>query len=186
MRIIDIIVISIGLAMDAFAVAVGKGLSLSKVKIKDCMIIGLWFGVFQGLMPYIGYLIGYKFAGFVQAIDHWIAFILLGIIGGNMIRESRDKTCEVMDTRFGVREMFPLAVATSIDALAAGISFAFLKLNIFNTVLSIGLITFIISAFGLKLGNIFGCKLKSKAELLGGIILIFMGTRILITHLFFS
>ena len=137
-------------------------------------------------MPYIGYLIGFKFAGFVQAVDHWIAFILLGIIGLNMIRESRDKSCEAMDAELGVKEMFPLAIATSIDALAAGVSFAFLKLNIIETVFSIGIITFIISAFGLKLGNIFGCKLKSKAELLGGIILIFMGTRILVTHLFFS
>ena len=184
MSFIELFVLSAGLAMDAFAVAISKGLSIKKFALKNALIVGLYFGIFQALMPYIGYLLGSQFESKIKAIDHWIAFILLVIIGGNMIREAfSDDTDEDHDSSLSFRSMFPLAIATSIDALAAGITFAFLQINIIYAITTIGLCTFIISVAGVKIGNVFGTKYSSKAELAGGIVLILIGIKILIEHL---
>lgn len=175
--------------MDAFAVAVCKGLSVFKFKPKHMFITGLWFGGFQGLMPFIGYLLGSTFEKYITPIDHWVAFVLLGIIGVNMIKEAlgKDEECDCensSDNPFAVKTMFVMAVATSIDALAVGITFALLPgVNITAAVLFIGVITFALSCVGIKIGNVFGAKFKSKAELTGGIILILMGVKILLEHL---
>ncbi|MBQ8398228.1 MAG: manganese efflux pump [Clostridia bacterium] len=175
---------AVGLSMDACAVAICKGLSVRAVKPKHMLITGLWFGGFQALMPLIGYLLGINFADLIERFDHWIAFILLAFIGANMIRESFScADCEEHNDRFDAKTMFPLAIATSIDALAVGVSFAFLKVDIVPAVVFIGTITFALSALGVKLGNVFGARYKSKAELAGGIILILMGTKILLEHL---
>ena len=169
--------------MDAFAVSVCKGLSVTKVRLSESLKVGLWFGGFQALMPLAGFFAGVHFADFVASVDHWIAFILLGIIGANMIKDSReDDSCHI-DSDFSVRAMLPLAVATSIDALAVGVSLAFLKVNIISAVVIIGLVTALFSVAGVNLGKILGCRFKSKAELLGGILMIAMGVRILIDHL---
>ena len=156
MGIIELIVLSIGLAMDAFAVAVCKGLSMSKMKWKNACVIGIYFGLFQALMPFIGYLLGVNFQNRISSIDHWIAFILLGAIGLNMIKEAVSKDCEKQNDSIKFKDMLILAIATSIDALAVGITFAFLKVNIGLAISLIGLITFIISVAGVKIGNIFG------------------------------
>ena len=177
------LVLAAGLAMDAFAVSIGKGLSLRSVRAKHLATTGVWFGGFQALMPIIGYLLGVSFAQQVSSIDHWIAFVLLGLIGGNMIKESRETDVEDLDDDFGFKTMLLLAIATSIDALAVGVTFAFLRVDIVAAVLFIGCITFICSAIGVKLGNVFGAKYKSKAELAGGVILILIGTKILLEHL---
>lgn len=169
--------------MDAFAVAITKGLSMPKMRWKHAVIIGAYFGIFQALMPLLGYLLGVNFTEYITAFDHWIAFILLGIIGVNMIRESFDKECEEADDSVSFRSMIVLAIATSIDALAAGISFAFLKVNIVAAVSFIGVITFTLSIIGVKIGNVFGCRYKSKAEFVGGVILVLMGLKILLEHL---
>ena len=154
------------------------------VKMRHMLITGLWFGGFQALMPLIGYLLGRNFENAIKNFDHWIAFILLGLIGFNMIRESFScAECGEHNDRFDAKTMFPLAIATSIDALAVGVSFAFLGVNIVPAVIFIGVITFVLSALGVKLGNVFGARYKSKAELAGGIILILMGTKILLEHL---
>ncbi len=182
MSVAEIFIIAVGLSMDAFAVAVCKGLSLYKMKPKHAVITGLYFGGFQALMPLVGYLLGKQFEDLITSIDHWIAFALLGIIGINMIRESRGCADELNDS-LTPKTMLPLAVATSIDALAVGITFAFLKVNIVYSVSFIGVITFILSCIGVKIGSIFGAKFKSIAELVGGIILILMGTKILLEHL---
>ncbi len=182
MGILEIIFISIGLAMDAFAVSICKGMSVKDIKFKHYLIVGLYFGGFQALMPLIGYLLGINFQTLIESIDHWIAFILLGIIGINMIKESLGDD-ENINASFSFKEMLPLAVATSIDALAVGITFAFLKVNIFLAISLIGIITFVISAIGIKIGRLFGDKLKNKAELFGGIVLILIGTKILLEHL---
>ena len=182
MGLLELFVIAVGLSMDAFAVSICKGLSLGKIKLKHMLIAGLWFGGFQGLMPAIGYLVGSLFADKITAIDHWVAFVLLAFIGGSMIKESFEKD-EEMDSCMDPKCMFVLAVATSIDALAVGVSFAFLKVSIVWSVLFIGVITFIFSAIGIKIGSIFGAKYKSKAELIGGIVLILMGLKILLEHL---
>lgn len=182
MGLLELFVIAVGLSMDAFAVSICKGLSLGKIKPKHMIIAGLWFGGFQGLMPAIGYLVGSLFADKITAIDHWVAFVLLAFIGGSMIKESFEKD-EEMDSCMDPKCMFVLAVATSIDALAVGVSFAFLKVSIVWSVLFIGVITFIFSAIGIKIGSIFGAKYKSKAELTGGIVLILMGLKILLEHL---
>ena len=181
----ELFVIAVGLSMDAFAVAVCKGLSVRRVLPKHMLTTGLWFGVFQALMPLIGYLLGVKFEGLIKAVDHWIAFVLLGLIGGNMIRESRGCDCDddAMDASFTVKAMFPLAIATSIDALAVGVTFAFLSVAILPAVGFIGVITFALSCVGVKLGNVFGAKYKSWAELFGGVVLILMGLKILLEHL---
>ena len=187
MSIIELLILAVGLSMDAFAVSVCKGLSLGDIKVKHMCIAGVWFGGFQALMPLIGYFVGIHFADFVASVDHWISFILLAIIGGNMIKESREAvdTCE-HDPDFSFKKMLALAIATSIDALAVGVSFAFLKINIWTAVLLIGITTAAFSGVGVKIGNVFGCRYKSKAELAGGVILIVMGVRILVEHLFFS
>lgn len=185
MGLAELFVIAVGLSMDAFAVSVCKGLSVPKMKLSHAFTCGVYFGGFQGLMPLIGYLLGSQFEEAIVSIDHWVAFVLLGLIGFNMIKESREEGCEKMDSSFGVRAMIPLAVATSIDALAIGVTFAFLHVNIFWAVLFIGVITFTLSSIGVKVGNVFGVRFKSKAEFAGGLILILMGTKILLEHLGF-
>lgn len=184
MGIIELFLIAVGLSMDAFAVSVCKGLAMKKCTWTKAGIVGLYFGVFQAGMPLLGYALGVQFSQVITSVDHWIAFVLLGIIGFNMIRESRkqEEECEEEDS-LAVKEMLVLAVATSIDALAVGITFAFLKVEIVPAVSFIGVITFLLSVGGVKIGNVFGAKYKSKAELAGGMILILMGTKILLEHL---
>lgn len=183
MGFIELIILSIGLAMDAFAVAICKGLSMFKMNCKKASIIGLYFGGFQALMPLIGYLLGINFQEKITSIDHWIAFILLGVIGINMLKEAISKDSEKQNDSIKFKDMLILAVATSIDALAVGITFAFLKVNILLAISLIGIITFIISVFGVKIGNLFGDKYEKKAEFAGGIILILLGIKILLEHL---
>ena len=183
MDIITLFTLAVGLAMDAFAVSICKGLAQQKLSLKHMLIAGLWFGGFQALMPTLGYFLGSQFRVKITAIDHWIAFILLGFIGVNMIRESLDKGDVCPVGGMGVKEMFPLAVATSIDALAVGITFAFLKVNILVAAGLIGIVTFVISGIGVRVGNIFGSRYKSRAELAGGIILVLLGLKILLEHL---
>ncbi len=184
MSLIELFLIGISLSMDAFAVSICKGLSIGEVKPKHLLLAGVWFGGFQALMPLIGYFLGSTFEQYVTSYDHWVAFILLGVIGGSMIKESREKDSE-QNSSFAFTTMLVLAVATSIDALAVGITFAFLGVNIVAAVSIIGVTTFIFSAIGIKVGSVFGIKYKSKAELFGGIVLICLGTKILIEHLFF-
>lgn len=191
MGILELFILAVGLSMDAFAVAICKGLATEKLKKRHMIITGAWFGGFQALMPLIGYFLGTAFEKYVTAVDHYIAFVLLAGIGANMIKEafSKDQD-ECSDCSFGFKTMFIMAVATSIDALAAGISLA-MDLNGNNTyayiaVLFIGIITFTLSAIGVKIGNIYGAKWKSKAEFSGGVILIILGAKILIEHLFFA
>lgn len=168
--------------MDAFAVSVCKGLSVQKVKPKHYLTVAAYFGGFQALMPLLGYLLGVRFEAMVANVDHWIAFVLLGLIGTNMVRESRAGE-EKLDDSFTVSTMLILAVATSIDALAIGVTFAFLGVNIVEAIILIGITTGIISGVGLKIGNVFGSRYKSKAEMAGGIVLILMGIKILVQHL---
>ncbi len=180
----ELLLIAIGLSMDAFAVAVCKGLSVGKTKVKHYIITGLWFGGFQALMPFLGYLLGSAFEKYIVSFDHWIAFILLSVIGINMIKESFSKEENETDASFSFKNMLLLAIATSIDALAVGVTFALLPdVNIFHAISLIGITTFILSAIGIKIGSVFGMKYKSAAELTGGIILILMGTKILLEHL---
>lgn len=184
MSFLDIFLIGVALSMDAFAVSVCKGLSVKKAGVKHVLTVGVYFGGFQALMPMLGFLLGYKFESFITNIDHWIAFVLLAIIGGNMIREALGKDEDDKETDdFSFRAMLPLAVATSIDALAVGISFAFLGVDIVTAALLIGATTFVLSGAGIFVGNIFGSKYKSKAELAGGIVLILIGAKILLEHL---
>lgn len=183
MNILEIILIGVGLAMDAFAVSICKGLSMKKLEWKKAFIIALYFGVFQAIMPVIGYFLGTSFQSLVTNIDHWIAFILLTIIGGNMIKESFDDENEKRNDKIDFKTMIILAIATSIDALAVGITFAFFQTNIILAVAIIGAITFFISIFGVKIGNKFGDKFQNKAEMFGGIILILIGLKILLEHL---
>lgn len=183
MGIAELVIIAIGLSMDAFAVSVCKGLSVRKIRSEHLLKTGIWFGGFQALMPILGYYLGISFADFVGTVDHWIAFILLGIIGGNMIKESSHKDEDLnLDPDFSFKTMLAMAVATSIDALAVGVTFAFLKVNIWEAVLLIGAITAIFSAVGVIIGNFFGARWKSKAEFAGGFILIAMGLKILLEH----
>lgn len=183
MSLAELFVIAVGLSMDAFAVSVCKGLSVQKMKLSHALTCGIYFGGFQGIMPLIGYLLGSQFEEAIVSIDHWIAFVLLCLIGFNMIKESRETDEEKLDSSFGVKAMIPLAVATSIDALAVGVTFAFLRVNIFWAVTFIAATTFVLSSIGVKVGNVFGTKYKSKSELAGGLILILMGTKILLEHL---
>lgn len=185
MGLIELFLIAVGLSMDAFAVSVCKGLAMPKCTFKKAAIVGLWFGGFQALMPAIGYILGAQFQEAISSIDHWIAFVLLALIGGNMIHEALDNDEEEADASLDVKTMFLLAVATSIDALAIGITFAFLKVNIIPAVCFIGIVTFIISFAGVKIGNVFGARYKNKAEIVGGIILILLGLKILLEHLGF-
>ena len=182
MSLWELFVIAVGLSMDAFAVSVCKGLSVQKVKTKHYLTVAAYFGGFQALMPLLGYLLGVRFEAMVANVDHWIAFVLLGLIGANMVRESRAGE-EKLDDSFTVSTMLLLAVATSIDALAIGVTFAFLSVNIVEAIILIGITTGIISGVGLKIGNVFGSRYKSKAEMAGGIVLILMGIKILVQHL---
>lgn len=182
MGITELLLIAIGLAMDAFAVAIGKGIAVGKVTARHSLSAGVWFGGFQALMPIIGYWLGHSFAGFVESIDHWIAFGLLAIIGINMIREALSEE-EGQDGDFGFKTMFVMSIATSIDALAIGLSLAFLGVNIWFSAAIIGIVTFTISASGVYLGSIVGSRLGSRSGIIGGIILIAIGLKILIEHL---
>ena len=183
MGISELLLIGICLSMDAFAVSIGKGLSTKYLKPRHYLSVGTWFGGFQGLMPIAGYLLGVSFASLVENFDHWIAFVLLGIIGFNMIREAlHGDDCETCPD-FSAKAMLMLAIATSIDALAIGVSFAFLQVDILPAASIIGVTTFILSMIGLRIGNIFGCRYKSKAEFAGGVVLIIIGIKILAEHL---
>ncbi len=182
MQFYEIVILAIGLAMDAFAVSICKGLSLGKIKLRHSVKAGIWFGGFQGLMPLVGYLFASIFVGYIDQFDHWIAFVLLFLIGGNMIREVFAEE-EKQNSDMGIKTMLLLAIATSIDALAVGVTFAFLEVNIVAAVLTIGIITFIFSAAGIKLGSLFGSKYQKKAEFVGGIILILIGLKILLEGL---
>lgn len=185
MTLFELFIIAAGLSMDAFAVSVCKGLAMKKCTWTKAGVVGLYFGGFQAVMPFVGYMLGVQFKDVITSIDHWIAFILLGIIGVNMIREARSgcDECQDTDESLDVRTMLGLAVATSIDALAVGVTFAFLRVEIVPAVSFIGVITFTLSVAGVKIGNIFGIKYKSKAELAGGVILVLMGVKILLSHM---
>lgn len=183
MGAIEILLISIGLAMDAFAVSVCKGLAMKKMSWKKAIIIGLYFGIFQAVMPVIGYFLGTTFERFITNVDHWVAFILLVGIGINMVKEAFNKESENRNDNVDMKTMLVLSIATSIDALAIGITFACLKIHIVMPVITIGLITFIISVIGVKIGNQFGDKYGKKAEIMGGVILILLGIKILLEHL---
>lgn len=183
MTLLTLFITAVGLSMDAFAVAVCKGLAIRKITLKNACLIGLWFGSFQAAMPLLGFLLGSRFKRSVEIMDHWIAFILLALIGVNMIKEAFSKDQEKTDDSLSARSMFPLAVATSIDALAVGVTYAFLKVDIVPAVSLIGAVTFLLSAAGVRVGAVFGIKYKSRAELAGGIILILIGSKILLEHL---
>ena len=183
MSLFELFIIAIGLSMDAFAVAICKGLSMKEVNIKKAGIVGLYFGTFQAGMPLIGYFLGMRFYDKIAFMDHWIAFILLGFIGLDMIRESRSCECGTEDASLSFKNMSILAIATSIDALVVGVTFAFLNINIAQGALFIGIITFLLSIIGVRMGNTIGNKCKSKAEIIGGLILILMGFKILLSHL---
>ena len=185
MSLWELFLLAIGLSMDAFAVSVCKGLSVERVKRSNILACGAYFGGFQALMPLIGYLLGARFQSMIESVDHWIAFVLLLLIGVNMIREALGGDDEELDASFGVKTMLMLAVATSIDALAVGVTFAFLSVNIIPAVCFIGAVTFVLSALGVKLGGVFGMKWKRRAELAGGAILVLIGLKILLEHLFF-
>lgn len=182
MGIAEIVAISIGVSMDAFAIAICKGLSVERVEPRNLLSAGLWFGGAQVVMPLLGYVLGSGFRAAIESLDHWISFVLLAAIGVHMLRESREPVRK-MEASFAPRVMLPLAVADSVDALAVGVSFAFLKVNILPAVLMIGLTTFVFSMAGVKIGNHFGAKYKSKAEVVGGIVLLLMGCLILVEHL---
>ena len=182
----ELFLLAVGLSMDAFAVSICKGLAMRKATLKGAMTCGVWFGGFQALMPLIGFFLGALFAEAIQAFDHWVAFGLLALIGVNMLREAFDKEeCESCgDADLSVKTMFVMAVATSIDALAVGISLAMAgDVNIFVAVVLIGLTTCVLSAVGVKVGNVFGSRYEKKAEAAGGIILILLGVKILLEHL---
>ena len=183
MSLLTLFITAVGLSMDAFAVSVCKGLAMKKLSVKKAVLIGLWFGGFQALMPTIGYLLGTRFEKYVTSIDHWIAFVLLAFIGINMIKEALSGNEDEANDSVDLKTMFLLAVATSIDALAVGVTYAFLQVRIIPAVAFIGVITFVLSVAGVKIGNVFGLRYKSKAEIFGGIILIVMGAKILAEHL---
>lgn len=184
MGMMELFLIAVGLSMDAFAVAVCKGLALRKVNLGQMALVGLWFGGFQALMPLAGYFLGAAFQKYITAVDHWVAFVLLAFIGVNMIREARSQETGEADGSLSAKAMVPLAVATSIDALAVGVTFALLPdVHIGAAVTFIGITTFCLSAVGVQVGHVFGAKYKSKAELLGGAILVLLGLKILLEHL---
>ena len=183
MGFIELFLLAVGLSMDAFAVSVCKGLAMRRVTIKSASTAGLWFGGFQALMPLLGYFLGVQFQDKITAVDHWIAFILLGALGVTMVKEALSGDCEDANDSLDIKTMFVLAVATSIDALAVGITFAFLQVEIIPAVSFIGVTTFLLSVAGVKIGNVFGTKYKARAELAGGVILILLGTKILLEHL---
>ena len=185
MGIFMLVITAVGLSMDAFAVSVCNGISLKSGGLKSASIVGLYFGVFQAVMPLLGFFLAAQFASHIQAMDHWVAFALLAIIGGKMIWESfskKEKPCEEVSLR--PRKMIPMAFATSVDAMAVGISFAFLQIDIVLAVSLIGVITCVLSMVGVKLGSLFGARFTKKAELMGGVVLVLIGTKILVEHLF--
>ena len=184
MSFLELFILAVGLSMVAFAVSVCKGLAIQKITVGKASLVGLWFGGFQALMPLLGYYLGSRFAAYITSIDHWIAMALLVLIGGNMIREACKKDGEErLDDSLSCKKMLPLAIATSIDALAVGITFAFLEVQILPAVCFIGAVTFLLSFVGVKAGNLFGVKYKKKAEITGGIILCLLGIKILLEHL---
>lgn len=183
MGIAELFILAVGLSMDAFAVSICKGLSLGNIKVKHMCIAGAWFGGFQALMPLIGYFLGSFFAESITKYSHWIAFILLLYLGVSMMKESMDKEVEELDNCMDIKTMFLLAVATSIDALAVGVTFAFLEVAIVPAISFIGVVTFVCSAVGVKIGSLFGTKYKSKAELFGGLVLVLIGVKILLEGL---
>lgn len=182
MSLFELLIIAVGVSMDACAVSICKGLCMPKINYKQALKIGAYFGFFQGSMPLLGYFIGVQFNARIQSLDHWIVFVLLGIIGLNMIKESKSNE-EAVSCDLHPKEMVILSLATSIDALAVGVTFAFLKVEIIPAVSFIAIITFLLSVIGVKIGSVFGMKYKSRAEFSGGLILIAMGIRILIEHL---
>ncbi len=184
MNVLELFILAVGLSMDAFAVAICKGLAMKKITLKKSLIVGMYFGIFQGAMPLIGYFLGSAFSEKISSVDHWIAFVLLSLIGISMIKEAFQKDDnEITDADLGFKNMCILAVATSIDALAVGVTFAFLKVSVIPAVSFIGITTMILSMAGVKIGNIFGTKYKSKSEIAGGVILICIGLKILLEHL---
>lgn len=194
MGILELLLLAVGLSMDAFAVSVCKGLALKKLNIKSILTCGVWFGFFQGMMPMIGYLLGVSFANKIEMISSWIAFILLALIGANMIKESFSKEEDEESDSLDFKTMLLLAIATSIDALAVGITFVCVPVKVINAsqlsntflgVIIIGITTFLISSVGVKIGNVFGLKYKNKAEFAGGFVLVCIGLKIIIQHLFF-
>ena len=185
MGIVEVLLTSIGLAMDALAVSICKGLSFSKIRFKNVIIVGLYFGIFQALMPLIGYILGSRFKELIVSVDHWIAFFLLALIGLSMLKEGLSKEYDNLDDNVSLKAMFPLAIATSIDALAVGITFSFLDVNILESIIFIGSITFFISLVGVVIGNKVGIKYQKKSQVIGGVILIIIGLKILLEHLGF-
>lgn len=185
MSLLTLFITAVGLSMDAFAVSICKGLAMKKFYLKKALVIGLWFGGFQALMPAVGYLLGSRFEQYVNAIDHWITFALLALIGAGMIREALSGKEDETDDSTDAKTMFLLAVATSIDALAVGVTYAFLKAAVIPAVSFIGATTLVLSVAGVRVGNIFGTKYKARAELAGGVILILIGAKILLEHLGF-
>jgi len=186
MRFLELLLLGAGLSMDAFAVSICKGLAVGRVRPGHMCIAGAWFGGFQALMPLIGFLLGSAFYSYITSVDHWIAFLLLAFIGGKMLKEAFEKDDDEAagtDASFGIWTMFVMAVATSIDALAVGITFAFLQVNIITAISIIGVTTFIFSAAGVKIGSVFGSRYKSRAEIAGGVILVLIGLKILLEHL---
>ena len=183
MSLFEIFLIAIGLAMDAFAVSICKGLSMKKLKRKNVTTVGLYFGAFQAIMPLSGYLLGTTFKELVVSIDHWIAFVFLSVIGTKMISDSFNNEDEDKNEKLDFKTMIILAIATSIDALAIGITFAFFEINIIKAILIIGFVTFTLSSIGVIIGNRFGDKFQGKAEIIGGVILIIIGLKILLEHL---
>ena len=185
MGIVEVLLTSIGLASDAFAVSICKGLSFKKFGLNKAIMVGLYFGVFQSLMPFIGYLLGSTFKDLIISVDHWVAFSLLSLIGFSMLREGLSSNYDSVNDGFSFKEMIPLAIGTSIDALAVGITFSFLEVNIFIAILLIGIITFFISLIGVKIGTKVGIKYQKKSQIMGGVILILIGIKILVEHLGF-
>ncbi|MCB7317188.1 manganese efflux pump MntP [Lacrimispora sp. 210928-DFI.3.58] len=183
MSIAELFIIAVGLSMDAFAVSVCKGLSMPVMNWKGALIVGLYFGGFQAAMPLLGFFLGTGFSQAIEQYDHWVAFLLLAVIGGNMIKEGMEGEEECPSAALDVKTMTLLAIATSIDALAVGVTFAFLRVDIVPAVIFIGTVTFFLSMTGVKVGNAFGSKYKSKAEIAGGLILVLMGVKILLEHL---
>ncbi|MDO4271048.1 MAG: manganese efflux pump MntP family protein [Eubacteriales bacterium] len=183
MGFLELFILAVGLSMDAFAVSVCKGLSVRALRPRHALITGAYFGGFQALMPLAGFLLGVRFQSLITSVDHWIAFVLLALIGLNMVRESRECGEDSLSDSFSFGTMLPLAVATSIDALAVGVTFAFLQVDIVPAVCFIGGTTFVLSCAGLLVGRVFGAKYKSRAELFGGVVLILMGLKILLEHL---
>lgn len=186
MSIAELLLLAVGLSMDAFAVSICKGLSMRSVTLGKMTVVGLYFGLFQAGMPLIGYFLGVRFSSYITDLDHWIAFALLAFLGVKMIKESREDSCDSdkeKNASLKFRVMLVMALATSIDALAVGVTFAFLQVNIIPAVVMIGVVTFMISAAGVRIGHAFGARFKAKAELAGGLILLGIGAKILLEHL---